>query len=76
MTIEKALLQVQDISLRFGGTQALTGVSFGVQPGDIVAIIGPNGAGKTSLLNSLNGFYRPYEGQIYFRDQDLTSLAP
>lgn len=69
-----ALLTVEDISLRFGGTQALSRVSFEIEAGEILAIIGPNGAGKTSLLNCLNGFYRPDEGRILFKDHDLTRL--
>jgi branched-chain amino acid transport system ATP-binding protein len=69
-------LVVEDISLRFGGTQALSRVSFEIRTGEILAIIGPNGAGKTSLLNCLNGFYRPYEGQILFRGRDLTRTPP
>jgi branched-chain amino acid transport system ATP-binding protein len=61
-----AQLQVKNISLAFGGTQALTGISFDVQPGEIVAIIGPNGAGKTSTLNCISGFYRPQQGEILY----------
>jgi len=76
MTTETTFLKVEDISLRFGGTQALTSVSFDVHPGEILAIIGPNGAGKTSMLNCLNGFYRPYQGQILFDSEDLTRLPP
>jgi branched-chain amino acid transport system ATP-binding protein len=74
MTIEKTFLRIEDITLRFGGTQALTGVSFDVHAGEILAIIGPNGAGKTSMLNCLNGFYRPDQGQILFNGKDLTKL--
>jgi branched-chain amino acid transport system ATP-binding protein len=59
-------LQVKDISLAFGGTQALSNIRFDVLPGEIVAIIGPNGAGKTSTLNCISGFYRPQQGQILF----------
>ncbi len=76
MTIETPFLRVDDVSLRFGGTQALTRVNFDVYAGEILAIIGPNGAGKTSMLNCLNGFYRPYEGQINFEDRNLTTLSP
>jgi ABC-type branched-subunit amino acid transport system ATPase component len=53
------LLQVDGVTLAFGGVKALTGVSFDVQPGSITAVIGPNGAGKTSLFNTISGFYRP-----------------
>jgi len=69
-------LRVQDISLQFGGTQALSRVAFDVHQGEILAIIGPNGAGKTSLLNCLNGFYRPSEGHILFHEHDLTTMPP
>jgi branched-chain amino acid transport system ATP-binding protein len=69
-------LSVQDISLHFGGTQALSRVSFDVYAGEILAIIGPNGAGKTSLLNCLNGFYRPSQGRILFNGHDLIKLPP
>ena len=58
------LLEVDDISLRFGGVKALTNVSFTVTQGDVHAIIGPNGAGKSSLLNCISGIYHPQEGQI------------
>jgi branched-chain amino acid transport system ATP-binding protein len=76
MPIDTPFLEVENVSLRFGGTQALTSVSFDVQPGEILAIIGPNGAGKTSMLNCLNGFYRPYQGKIIFDGKDLTNLPP
>ena len=70
------ILSVQNVSLSFGGIQALTMVSFDVQEGEILAIIGPNGAGKTSMLNCINNFYHPYEGQILFAGHDLTRLPP
>jgi branched-chain amino acid transport system ATP-binding protein len=60
-------LEVADISLWFGGVQALKDVSLTVRQGTIHAIIGPNGAGKTSLLNSISGLYRPQRGSIRFR---------
>ncbi len=65
------LIQAQDLHLHFGGLAALSGVSFDIFPGEIVALIGPNGAGKTSALNCLNGFYRPQRGHIYFEGRDL-----
>jgi branched-chain amino acid transport system ATP-binding protein len=65
---------VQNVSLAFGGIQALTNVSLDVHRGEILAIIGPNGAGKTSLLNCINGFYRPDRGAIFFEDQEITRL--
>lgn len=67
------ILSVQNVSLRFGGTAALSNVSFDVKKGEIRAIIGPNGAGKTSMLNCISGFYRPQEGKILFQgSHDLT----
>jgi branched-chain amino acid transport system ATP-binding protein len=69
-------LSVENISLSFGGTQALMDVSFDVHQGEILAIIGPNGAGKTSMLNCLNSFYHPQQGHIYYEGRDLTSLSP
>ncbi len=67
-------LDVQNISLNFGGIRALSNVTFSVRQGEILAVIGPNGAGKTSLINSINGFYSPQEGTIRFEGQDITSL--
>ena len=62
-----AQLEVADLSLWFGGVQAIKDVSLTVRQGTIHAIIGPNGAGKTSLLNSISGLYRPQDGTIRFR---------
>ena len=61
------ILQVKDVSLRFGGVQALSEVSFDVRRGEVRAIIGPNGAGKSSMLNVINGFYHPQDGTITFK---------
>ena len=69
-------LHVSDISLSFGGIKALQGVDFKVDAGQIYAVIGPNGAGKTSLINSINGFYEPQSGSIFFDDRDITHTSP
>ena len=61
------LLEVDHISLSFGGVKALTEVSFSIREKEIFAIIGPNGAGKTSMLNVINGFYHPQEGEITYK---------
>jgi branched-chain amino acid transport system ATP-binding protein len=66
MTSKPVKLSVENIHLRFGGTNALTGLSFEVYEGEILAVIGPNGAGKTSALNCINGFYQPDQGRIIF----------
>lgn len=71
-----ALLSIDQISLNFGGIQALQDVSFDVAAGEILAIIGPNGAGKTSLINSINGFYRPQQGQILYEGYDISDVPP
>jgi len=63
------LLVVDDISLSFGGVNAIQDVSFDVLPGEVRAIIGPNGAGKSSMLNVINGFYHPQKGAITFKGQ-------
>ncbi len=68
-------LIVEDIHLRFGGLNALSGVSFTVQKGHIQAIIGPNGAGKTCILNCICRFYHPYRGRIIFEGQDISKIA-
>jgi len=61
------ILDINDISLAFGGVKALENVSFDVREGEIRAIIGPNGAGKSSMLNVINGFYHPQDGEITYK---------
>ena len=68
------LLKVENLSLRFGGVQAIADLSFNTYAGEVLAIIGPNGAGKTSVLNAVTRVFDPSGGQIYFKDQDLTRL--
>ncbi len=70
------MLQVQEVSKRFGGLQALFGVNFELAEGEILGLIGPNGAGKTTLFNVINGVYPPNEGRVIFRDKDITGLPP
>ena len=72
MNSDSILLTVENVSLSFGGTAALSDVSFKVKQGEIRAIIGPNGAGKTSMLNCISGFYRPQRGQVLYNGRDLT----
>ncbi len=70
------ILELDAISLRFGGVKALTNISFNVLEHEVRAIIGPNGAGKSSMLNVINGVYRPQEGTITFRGEKLTDMTP
>ncbi len=69
-------LKIEDVSLSFGGVRALSDVSLEVKEGEILAIIGPNGSGKSSLLNCVNGFYRPDKGRIHFEQRDITYFPP
>ena len=67
--IGDVILDLQNISLSFGGVKALQNISFNVLEHEVRAIIGPNGAGKSSMLNVINGVYHPQEGEIHFRGQ-------
>jgi branched-chain amino acid transport system ATP-binding protein len=71
-----AILEIRDVSLRFGGVRALTHVSLAVEPGELFSIIGPNGAGKTSLLNCVSGRYKPTEGTVFYKGGDITRRRP
>ncbi|MEW5885917.1 MAG: ABC transporter ATP-binding protein [Pseudomonadota bacterium] len=72
--IGDVILDVNHISLRFGGVKALSDISFDVREHEIRAIIGPNGAGKSSMLNCINGVYKPQEGSITFRGQTFKHM--
>ncbi len=71
-----ALLEVEDLTLRFGGATTLDRISFDVAEGELFAIIGPNGAGKTSTFNCISGVYRPQEGSIRLDGHSLLRVAP
>ena len=70
------LLSIENVSLSFGGVQALSDVSFDIRKGEIRAIIGPNGAGKSSMLNVINGFYHPQQGTITFKGNVRQTMRP
>jgi branched-chain amino acid transport system ATP-binding protein len=72
--IGEVVLEVQNISLRFGGVKALTDISFDVREHEVRSIIGPNGAGKSSMLNCINGVYAPQEGRITFRGRKFSDM--
>ncbi|MEM7241490.1 MAG: ABC transporter ATP-binding protein [Pseudomonadota bacterium] len=75
-TIGDVLMEMKNITLRFGGVTAIKDISFDIREGEIRAIIGPNGAGKSSMLNVINGFYHPQEGEVWFRGQKRKSMKP
>jgi len=69
-------IRVENLSLSFKGIKALADINLDINDNEIIAIIGPNGAGKTCLLNCINGFYKPQEGEIYFEGQSITRIRP
>ena len=68
------IIEIEDISLAFGGVQALSGISTKLLEGDISAIIGPNGAGKTCILNCISRFYTPQRGRVIYKGKDILGL--
>ena len=73
---KKVKIRIENLSLSFGGVKALTDFSIDIKEHEILAIIGPNGAGKTCVLNCINGFYKPRQGEIYFEDKRITRIRP
>ncbi len=71
-----ALLEVQDLSIHFGGVKAVQNVSFSIDPGIVYAVIGPNGAGKTTLFNLITGIYTPTSGSILLDGQSIAGKSP
>ena len=70
------VLEADELSIRFGGLQALVDVSLKVEEFEIVGLIGPNGAGKTTCFNCVTGFYRPQSGRVLFQGEDVSGLGP
>lgn len=70
------LLEIEDITLRFGGVTAIDGVGFHVNEGELFAVIGPNGAGKTSIFNSISQVYKPQEGDIRWKGESIMGHRP
>ncbi|KAA0917782.1 ABC transporter ATP-binding protein [Aquicoccus porphyridii] len=75
-TIGGVLMEMRNISLRFGGVKAITDISFDIREGEIRAIIGPNGAGKSSMLNVISGFYIPQEGEVWYKGAVRPQMRP
>ncbi len=74
--IGDVVMEMKNISLRFGGVTAIKDISFDIREGEVRAIIGPNGAGKSSMLNVINGFYHPQEGEVWFRGEKRGPMKP
>ena len=74
--IGPTLLEVKGITLKFGGVTAIENISFDIREGEVRAIIGPNGAGKSSMLNVINGFYHPQEGEVWFKNELRAPMKP
>ena len=75
-TIGGRLMEMKNITLKFGGVVAIKDISFDIREGEIRAIIGPNGAGKSSMLNVISGFYHPQEGEVWYKGAVRPSMRP
>ena len=74
--VNQVKVRIENLSLSFGGVKALSDISVDIKENEILAIIGPNGAGKTCLLNCINGFYKPQNGEIYYEGRRITRIRP
>jgi branched-chain amino acid transport system ATP-binding protein len=74
--VGEPVMEMKNITLRFGGLTAIKDISFDIREGELRAIIGPNGAGKSSMLNVINGFYHPQDGEIWFRGKKRGPMKP
>ena len=74
--IGPVVMEMRNITLRFGGVEAIKDISFDVREGEIRAIIGPNGAGKSSMLNVISGFYHPQDGEVLYRGTKRPPMKP
>ena len=70
------ILEIENISLQFGGVKALDSVTYHINQGEIFSLIGPNGAGKTSMLNCISGLYQPTSGSIRYKGQEIINMKP
>ncbi|MDG1069593.1 MAG: ATP-binding cassette domain-containing protein, partial [Sulfitobacter sp.] len=75
-TIGPVVMEMKNITLRFGGVEAIKDISFDIREGEIRAIIGPNGAGKSSMLNVISGFYVPQDGEVWYKGARRPSMKP
>src|SRR5210317_666436 len=70
------IFKIEELSISFGGLQAVNNCSFEIRKGEIFSLIGPNGAGKTTIFNIINALYRPNHGRVLLEGEDLVSLKP
>lgn len=75
-TIGSVMMEMKNITLRFGGVVAIKDISFDIREGEIRAIIGPNGAGKSSMLNVISGFYHPQDGEVWYKGEKRPPMKP
>ena len=75
-TVATPLLELKDVRVRYGGIEAVRGVSLTVGDGELVTLIGGNGAGKTTTLNTVSGIKLPYQGEIHFEGEPIHGLPP
>ncbi len=73
---DSVILKVTGLSKNFGGVKAVSNIGLEMKEGEMLGFIGPNGSGKTTIVNLITGFVRPSAGKIYFRDKNITALAP
>jgi branched-chain amino acid transport system ATP-binding protein len=74
--IGPVVMEMKNITLRFGGVEAIKDISFDIREGEVRAIIGPNGAGKSSMLNVISGFYVPQDGQVLYKGELRPPMRP
>ncbi|HVT21533.1 MAG TPA: ATP-binding cassette domain-containing protein, partial [Mycobacteriales bacterium] len=74
--VQQPVLEVADVSVRFGGINAVSDVSLSVLPGQVTGLIGPNGAGKTTTFNVITGLQAPTRGRVYIEGREVSDLAP
>ncbi len=74
--MDRRILEVDQITKKFGGIVAINDCSFSVSKGEILGVIGPNGSGKSTLFNVINGIYKPEQGKILYKDQDISKMKP
>ncbi|HBJ81959.1 MAG: branched-chain amino acid transport system ATP-binding protein [Pseudothermotoga sp.] len=72
----EVLLEVKNVTMKFGNLVANNNISFEIKEGELVSLIGPNGAGKTTIFNCISGFYKPTSGKIFFSYTDITNKKP